>query len=224
MVPFKGPNSDGCNPESSRDVLIENVTFITGDDCIAVKSGRNADGRRINVKSENIVIQNCEFGGHAHGAFTIGSEISGGAENIFCQDCSMSSPELEQALRFKNNAVRGGVIENIFIRNIHIPELYTGTSASRGMVLSIDFFYEEGPNGDYPPVVSNVDIRNVTSSKSNYALYLRGFPTDHIANVRLYDCHFSDVIRDNVIEYVDNLGLFNVTVNGNVINGTLSAL
>lgn len=211
-----GPNSDGCNPESSRDVLIENVKFITGDDCIAIKSGRNADGRRINVKSENIVIQNCEME-NGHGGFTIGSEISGGVRNIFCQNCSMNSPQLEQGLRFKNNAVRGGVIEDIFIRNIHIPELYTGTSASRGMVLSIDYFYDEGPNGNYPPVVHNVDVRNVTAFKSNYGLYLRGFPTDHITNVRLYDCHFSGVVRGNVIEYVENLGLFNVTVNGDAI-------
>lgn len=211
-----GPNSDGCNPESSKDVLIENVRFITGDDCIALKSGRNADGRRINVKSENIVIQNCVME-NGHGGFTIGSEISGGVENVFCQNCSMNSPDLEQALRFKNNAVRGGLIEDIFIRNIHIPELYTGASASRGMVLSIDFFYEEGPNGNYSPVVRNVDIRNVTSSRSNYALYLRGFPTDHITNVRLYNCHFYDVIRGNIIEYVDNLGLFNVTVNGDMV-------
>ncbi|KAG4071818.1 hypothetical protein HA402_005979 [Bradysia odoriphaga] len=211
-----GPNSDGCNPESSKDVLIENVRFITGDDCIAVKSGRNADGRRINVKSENIVIQNCEME-NGHGGFTIGSEISGGAQNIFCQNCSMNSPQLEQGLRFKNNAVRGGLIEDIYIRNIHIPELYTGTSASRGMVLSIDFFYEEGPNGNYPPVVRNIDVRNVTAFKSNYALYLRGFPTDQITNVRLYDCHFDGVVRGSVIEHVEDLGLFNVTVNGDVI-------
>jgi len=89
------------------------------------------------------------------------------------------------------------------------------------MVLSIDFFYEEGPAGNYSPVVRNVDIRNVTASRSNYALYLRGFPTDHITDVRLYDCHFNNVIRGNVIEYVDNLGLFNVTVNGEIIDGTV---
>jgi len=216
-----GPNSDGCNPESSKDVLIENVKFRTGDDCIAVKSGRNADGRRLNVKSENIVIQNCEME-DGHGGFTIGSEISGGVQNVFCQNCSMNSPELDQALRFKNNAVRGGLIEDIFIRNIHIPELYTGTSPSRGMVLSIDFFYEEGPNGNYSPIVRNVDVRNVTASRSNYALYLRGFPTNFITDVRLYNCHFSDVIRGNVIENVDGLGLFNVTVNGEIIDGSLA--
>lgn len=208
-----GPNSDGCDPESCKDVLIENVKFRTGDDCIAVKSGRNADGRRLGIKSENIVVQNCEFE-DGHGGFTIGSEISGGAQNIFCQDCVMSSPHLEQALRFKNNAVRGALIEDIFIRNIQITELYTGTSASRGMALSIDFYYEEGPAGNHTPIVRNIDIRNVTASKANYALFLRGFPDDHIEDVRLYDCHFSEVQRPNVIEFVDRLAFFNVTLNG----------
>lgn len=131
-----GPNSDGCNPESCKDVLIENVRFRTGDDCIAVKSGRNADGRRLNVKSENIIIQNCEME-DGHGGFTIGSEISGGVQYLFCQNCTMNSPHLEQGLRFKNNAIRGALIEDIFIRNIRIPQLYTGSSASRGMFFVI---------------------------------------------------------------------------------------
>ncbi len=126
----------------------------------------------------------------------------------------MSSPHLEQALRFKNNAVRGALIEDIFIRNIQISELYTGTSASRGMALSIDFYYEEGPEGNRTPIVRNIDIRNVTANKANYALFLRGFPDDHIEDVRLYDCHFNEVQRTTVIEYVDRLAFFNVTLNG----------
>lgn len=216
VIDSTGPNSDGCDPESCKDVLIENVSFRTGDDCIAVKSGRNADGRRLNIKSENIVVQNCEMA-DGHGAFTIGSEVSGGAQNIFCQNNLMSSPHLEQAFRFKNNAVRGALIEDIFIRNIEITGLYTGTSASRGMVLSIDYFYEEGAAGNYNPVVRNVDIRNVTATSANYALYLRGFPDNHISDIRLYDSNFSEVGRANVIENVDRLGLFNVTVNGQII-------
>lgn len=217
-IESKGPNSDGCDPESSKDVLIENVNFHTGDDCIAIKSGRNNDGRRVNVKSENIVIQNCHFQ-DGHGAFTIGSEISGGARNVFFQDAVMSSPNLKQALRFKNNALRGGLIEDIFIRNVYISELYNGSSSTRGMVLSIDFNYQEGANGDYSPVVRNVDIRNVTATTANYAFYLRGFPTDRITDVRLYDCHFDNVVRENIIEFVDHLYLDNVTVNGATFTG-----
>ena len=86
-----GPNNDGCNPESCRDVLIEGCTFDTGDDCIALKSGRNDDGRRINVPVENVVIRNCTMK-DGHGGVVIGSEISGGARNIFAEKCQMSSP------------------------------------------------------------------------------------------------------------------------------------
>lgn len=131
----------------------------------------------------------------------------------------MSSPNLEQALRFKNNALRGGLIEDIFIRNIHISELYNGTSATRGMVLSIDFYYQEGPAGNYSPIVRNVDIRNVTATTANYAFYLRGFPNNHISDIRLYDCNFDNVVRSNVIEFVDHLHLDNVTVNGEIFVG-----
>ena len=78
-----GPNNDGCDPESSKNVLIKNCYFNTGDDCIAIKSGRNNDGRRINVPSENIIIQNCHMK-EGHGGVVIGSEISGGVKNVFC--------------------------------------------------------------------------------------------------------------------------------------------
>src|SRR5690606_1750544 len=114
-----GPNNDGCNPESSKDVLIENCLFDTGDDCIAIKSGRNNDGRRVNVPSENIVVRNCTMK-DGHGGVVLGSEISGGVRNVFVENCTMDSPNLDRGLRFKNNAVRGGVLENVFMRNVTI--------------------------------------------------------------------------------------------------------
>jgi len=111
-----GPNN-GCDPESSRDVLIERCTFDTGDDCIAIKSGRNADGRRLHVPSENIIVQNCLMK-DGHGGVTMGSECSGDIRNVFAQDCTMDSPNLDRVLRFKNNAMRGGVIEHVYLRNV----------------------------------------------------------------------------------------------------------
>ena len=111
------PNNDGCDPESCRDVLIERCTFDTGDDCIALKSGRNADGRRLNAPIENVVIRDCEMR-DGHGGVVIGSEISGGARNIFAERCRMDSPRLDRALRFKTNAVRGGVIEHVSMRDV----------------------------------------------------------------------------------------------------------
>jgi len=85
-----GPNNDGCDPESCRDILIEGCIFDTGDDCIAIKSGRNNDGRRVGVPSENLVIRRCVMR-DGHGGVTIGSEISGGCRNVFVENCRMDS-------------------------------------------------------------------------------------------------------------------------------------
>ncbi|HVT40653.1 MAG TPA: glycoside hydrolase family 28 protein, partial [Gemmatimonadaceae bacterium] len=167
-----GPNNDGCDPESCRDVLIERCTFNTGDDCIAIKSGRNADGRRTAVPAENVLVRGCRML-DGHGGVTIGSEITGGARNVFVWDCNMDSPRLDRALRLKNNAMRGGVIEHVYMRDVTVGEVADS-------VLSIDFQYEEGPNGAFHPLVRDVELRNVTSRRSAYALYLRGFERDPI--------------------------------------------
>src|ERR1043165_6238828 len=136
-----GPNNDGCDPESCRDVLIENCVFDTGDDCIAIKSGRNNDGRRVAVASENLIVRNCTMK-DGHGGVVIGSEISGDCRNVFVENCKMDSPNLERALRFKSNAQRGGVLENIFMRNVEIGRVAEA-------VLTIDLIYEEGDKGPY---------------------------------------------------------------------------
>ena len=192
-----GPNNDGCNPESSRDVLIENCYFDTGDDCIAVKSGRNNDGRRVGTPSENIIIRNCRMK-DGHGGVTIGSEASGGVRNIYAENCNMDSPNLNRALRIKTNSVRGGFIENIFMRNITIGEVSDA-------VLRINLYYEEGDAGKFPPIVRNIEMMNVTSRKSKYALYLRGYKHDPIRNVRILNCSFENAIQPDIIENVEGL-------------------
>src|SRR5205823_3301880 len=134
-----GPNNDGCDPDSCRDVLIEGCTFDTGDDCIAIKSGRNADGRRLHVPSENIIVRGCRMK-DGHGGVTVGSEISGHVRNVFAENCRMDSPNLETALRIKNNAARGGLLENFYFRNLTIGQVIHA-------VVTIDFNYEEGARG-----------------------------------------------------------------------------
>jgi polygalacturonase len=209
-----GPNNDGCNPESCRDVLIENCSFDTGDDCIALKSGRNNDGRRVGVPVENVIIRNCVMK-DGHGGVTIGSEISGGARNIFAERCRMDSPRLDRALRLKTNSVRGGVIERVFLRDIIIGEV-------REAIVAIDFHYEEGDAGAFPPVVRDIEVRNVTSRKSNYGLLLRGYARTPITNVRLQDCRFEGVARPDTLEHVKDITLSNVSVNGKVLNETIT--
>jgi polygalacturonase len=201
-----GPNTDGCDPESCTDVLIKDCNFNTGDDCIAIKAGRNADGRRVNVPSQNIVIQNCHMQ-DGHGGVTVGSEISGGVRNVFAENCRMDSPHLDSAVRIKNNAMRGGLLENIYVRNIEVGEV-----AMAG--LSIDFLYEEGEAGRFTPVVRKIDIRKVSLNKAQYALYLRGLKKAPIEDIRLSDCDLKGVAKPSVVENVNGLVLRNVHING----------
>jgi polygalacturonase len=201
-----GPNTDGCDPDSSSDVLIDNCLFQTGDDCIAIKSGRNADGRRLHTPSENIVIQNCHMQ-DGHGGVTIGSEDSGGVRNVFAQNCEMDSPNLDIAIRVKNNAARGGDVEGLYVRNIKVGQVATAG-------LAIDFNYEEGESGKYTPIARNIDIRSLTLGKAKYALYLRGFKNAPIEDVHLSDCTFDGVTTPNVVENVKDLSLSNVRING----------
>jgi len=209
-----GPNNDGCDPESCRDVLIEKCSFDTGDDCIALKSGRNEDGRRISRPIENVVIRDCEMK-DGHGGVVIGSEISGGARNIFAEKCRMDSPQLDRALRFKNNAARGGLVERVAMRDVTIGQVAEA-------VVACDFFYEEGRNGGYKPVLRNVEVRNVTSRKSKHAFLLRGFAESPITDIRVIDCRFDGVEAPDVLEGVKDLVLTNVTVNGKRLDERIS--
>ncbi|HEV2148369.1 MAG TPA: glycoside hydrolase family 28 protein [Longimicrobiaceae bacterium] len=201
-----GPNNDGCNPESCRDVLIEGCLFDTGDDCIAIKSGRNADGRRLNVPSENIVVRRCRMK-DGHGGVTLGSEISGGVRNVFVEECEMDSPNLDRALRFKNNAMRGGVLENVYMRNVAIGQV-------KDAVVSVDLHYEEGQQGPFTPVVRNVELHNVTSQKSKYVLYMRAYPGAEISDILVADSRFQGVERGNVTEGVEDLRFVDTLING----------
>ncbi|HKV98554.1 MAG TPA: glycoside hydrolase family 28 protein [Vicinamibacterales bacterium] len=209
-----GPNNDGCDPESCRDVLIEGCTFDTGDDCIAIKSGRNADGRRVNVPVENVIVRDCVMK-DGHGGVTIGSEITGGARNIFAERCRMDSPRLDRVLRFKNNAMRGGTIEHVYMRDVTVGEVAES-------IVNADFYYEEGETGGFTPVLRDVEVRAVTSTKSKYALYLRGFARAPIADVRIADCTFDGVAQPEVLESVRDLTLSNVRINGQMRNERIS--
>lgn len=199
-----GPNNDGCNPESSRDVLIEDCVFDTGDDCIAIKSGRDADGRRVGVPSENIIIRNCTMK-DGHGGVVIGSEISGDCRNVFVENCRMDSPNLDRALRFKSNARRGGVIENIFMRDVTIGKVSEA-------VLTIDFLYDTGDKGSYRPVLRNVSLERVQSTGSPRVLWVVGFAGVTIEDVRFSDCIFRGVDSAEVMNHANSVSFKNVTI------------
>jgi unsaturated rhamnogalacturonyl hydrolase len=198
-----GANNDGCDPESCRDVLIEKCIFDTGDDCIAIKSGRNNDGRRVGVPSVNLIIRNCTMrDGHAGTA--IGSEISGSCSNVFVENCEMSSPNLVCALRLKSNAMRGGVLQNIFMRNVNVGLV-------KDSVLQIDFLYEEGAKGEFNPIARNVVMDNIKVAQTPRVLNVRGFPAANISDIRIYNSTFKEVKNPDVVLNAD-VKLVNCTV------------
>jgi polygalacturonase len=201
-----GPNNDGCDPESCTDVLIDDCRFDTGDDCIAIKSGRNADGRRLASPTENVIVRGCRMQ-DGHGGVTIGSEISGHVRWVFVEGCTMDSPNLDRALRFKNNALRGGVLEHVYLRNVQVGQVAEA-------VVHCDFTYEEGANGSFSPVVRDVFVQDVTSGRSEYALFLRGIPAGTIDHIVIEDCDFRNVAKGNLLEHVRGLTLENVSING----------
>ena len=205
-----GPNNDGCDPESCKDVLIDDCFFDTGDDCIAIKSGRNNDGRRINVPTENIIVRNCTMR-DGHGGITVGSEISGGVRNLFAHDCKLDSADLWTALRVKNNASRGGRLENFYFKNITVGQV------SRAVV-EIDFNYEEGAKGDYIPVVRNYVVDGLTCTTGNRAVDLQGLDNAPIYEVSLKNCTFGVLKNPSVLKNVKGLKLENVKVEGKIVD------
>ena len=210
-----GPNGDGCDPECCDRVLIEDCFFNTGDDCIAIKSGRNRDGRERNMPSKNIIIRRCEMK-NGHGGVVVGSEISGGCQNVFAHDCVMDSPELERVLRIKTNSCRGGIIENINMRNIKV-------GVCKESVLKINLDYEPKEvccRGNFP-TVRNIYMENVTSEQSKYGVQIIGLEEDtYVYDVTVKDCHFNGVKDGNFQSGKTR----NITFDNLFVNGSLSLL
>ncbi|MGD0037723.1 MAG: glycoside hydrolase family 28 protein [Bacteroidota bacterium] len=197
-----GPNNDGCDPESCTDVLIKNCNFNNGDDCIAIKSGRNNDGRRVNVPCSNIVVQGCRMK-NGHGGVSLGSECSGGIQNVYAENDTMDSPNLERMLRIKTNSIRGGVVENVYFRNIKVGQVSDA-------IMQIDFYYEEGDAGNFVPLVRNVELKNIESNRSKFAVWIRGYDRSPATNVNIENCTFNNVAEANVLENVKNLSMVGV--------------
>ena len=190
-----GPNGDGCDPESCDRVLIEDCYFNTGDDCIAIKSGRNRDGRQRNMPSQNIIIRRCTMK-NGHGGVVIGSEISGGCKNVFAHDCVMDSPQLERVLRIKTNSCRGGVIEDIFVKDIQV-----GQCGESVLKINLDYEHNEVCCRGYYPTVKKVLMENVTCEHSKYGVQVIGLEEGtYVEDITVRYCHFNGVEQGNIIK------------------------
>jgi len=192
-TPWYAQNGDGIDLESCRNVLIEGSTFDVGDDGICIKSGRDADGRKRGLPTENVVIRNSTVY-HAHGGFVIGSEMSGGANNIFVYDCSFIGTDI--GLRFKTTRGRGGVVEKIYANNIVMKDIV-------GEAILFDMYYMAkdpivlaGEQRDAPqvkllpvteetPVFRDFHISNVVCDGASKAVFIRGLPEMSISSIYL---------------------------------------
>lgn len=209
-----GPNGDGCDPEACQNVLIQNCTFDTGDDCIAIKSGRNNDGRLWNQPSENIIIRHCEMK-DGHGGVVIGSEISGGCRNVFAEDCRMDSPNLDRVLRIKTNNCRGGLIENINMRNVTV-----GQCNEAVLRINLDYEPREACYRGFEPTVRRVYMENVTSKESKYGVQIIGLNNiENVYDVTVRNCHFEGVSREpvSISGKTRDIRFDNLFINGSLV-------
>jgi polygalacturonase len=181
-VTFKtyGRNGDGIDPDSSRNMLIENCNFETDDDAIAIKSGRDSDGWRVNRPCENIIVRGCRFGlgKECDGVVSIGSEMSGDVRNIYIHDCTFT--KTGRGVRIKSRRGRNGVVENIWLENLTMNSV--GNDA-----LLLNTFYKGGldPTSDKAPLFHNINVKNLTCSNTEEAIVIRGLPEMPIERVTL---------------------------------------
>lgn len=200
-----GPNNDGCDPEACKNVLIKNCYFDTGDDCIAIKSGRDDDGRDIGKPAENHLIEGCTFKA-GHGGVVIGSEISGGAKNIYAINCIMDSPELDRVLRIKTSSARGGIIQNVFMKDVKV-----GTY--KEAAVRCNMFYEQP--GNFMPTIRNVWVENMEVERGGkYALLINAYKESPVTNIRMVNCNINGVKIPYNVDNVKNLLMENVVING----------
>lgn len=199
-------NNDGIDPESSENVLIEGVVFGNGDDNIAIKAGRDLEARSLNRPSKNIVVRNCLFSGY--NAIAVGSEMSGGVNNVFVEDCSYGG-EVIYGFYLKGNRDRGGMVHDIYARNI----VFDTTKAA----IIIDSDYKK-QGSCCPPRFKNIYIENVRANyASNYGIYLNGSPQEHLDSIFISDVEILSAAEPLSVSNTDYLEMNNVWIGGKLI-------
>ena len=185
-VRSEGPNTDGLNPDSCRNVLVEDCAFSTGDDCIAINSGMNEDGWRVGRSCENIVIRNCHMS-RGHGAVAIGSGMSGGVRNVYVSDCRFTGGD--RGIRLKSMRGRGGFVENVYFEHIQMAGL-------RREAIVLNMFYGSSTaasRSNAAPIFRDIFIRDVNCESAGAAIAIRGLPEQPIERVVLEDLHLNAV-------------------------------
>ena len=207
-VDSRNQNNDGVDPDASVDMLIEDCVFNTGDDGVAIKSGRDQDGWRIGQATENVIIRNCLVNSEVNG-LCIGSEMSGSVRNIFIEKCKISVAT--SVLYCKSNFDRGGRIENIYIRKLDVD-------LAKDALLRLDTNYK-GQRGNYfPPVFRHFFLEEVTCKQAeNYAIYAKNAAGGKIDNIYLKNVTIGKAKIARYYENVDAIDLENVLINGALV-------
>ena len=165
-------NNDGIDPEYSRNVLIDNVTFNNADDNVAIKAGRDTEGRALEIISENIVIRNCHFKG-LH-AVVVGSEMSAGVKNVFVYDCDYAG-DLKRGIYLKSNPDRGGYMKNIYVRDVDFGKV-------EDFIYITSYYHNEGEG--HTTEIKDVYFENITCKEATgSAIVIQGYPEKKISEV-----------------------------------------
>lgn len=217
--PWYSQNGDGLDIESCDNVLIEGSFFDVGDDAICIKSGKNEYGRKVGIPTENLWVRHCTVF-HGHGGFVVGSEMSGGARNLYVSDLTFIGTDI--GLRFKTTRGRGGVVENVFINNIYMKDI-------PGEAILFDMYYEavdpipaageqrRPPKVEMLPVTEetpqfrNFRISNVVCDGAEKGVFIRGLPEMHIEGIRLESLQIS-AAKGIDIQEASNITLKNINI------------
>jgi polygalacturonase len=203
-VDTDGPNNDGIDPDSCRDMLIEDCTFNTGDDCVVLKSGYNEDGWRVNRPTENIVMRRC-FSRQGHGGLVIGSEMSGDVRNVFMYDCTFEGTD--RAIRIKSRRGRGGVVENVYARQIRGKNL-----RHEVVILNMDYTADRNrATNEKPPTFRNIFISDIQAEGAPAAIRIVGLEDSPVDNIVLENLKIQTT-QGVIASHVKNLRFSNVTI------------
>lgn len=216
--PWFGTNTDALDLESCKNAFVENCTFDTGDDGICIKSGRDEDGRKRGMPTKDIIINNCVVY-HSHGGFVVGSEMSGGANNLFVSNCSFIGSDI--GLRFKTTRGRGGVVENVYVNNVNMKDIAAEAILFDMYYMAKDPVVLAGEKREPPvvefktvdettPQLQNFYFRNLTCNGAAKGIFIRGIPEMHIKNVLIENAvlQTNDAID---IQEASNITLNNIT-------------
>ena len=218
--PWYSQNGDGIDIDSCEDVILVNSSFDVGDDAICIKSGKDEDGRRRARPCRNLIVDNCIVF-HGHGGFVVGSEMSGGVENISVTNCSFLGTDV--GLRFKSCRGRGGVVRNIHIKDIVMTDIptepllfdlhYGGKSALEAAEdgQSSEFDIDFVPADETTPEFREIYISNITCNGAGRAMYFNGIPEKNIADIHVENCNIV-AEKGADIRYSDGVQLENVNI------------